>query len=139
MTTREFARQVMRRLRLPVPTRTRTLHVHLPPRVQTPDVNVQCTCHFIAQYVWRLAHEQQCTEIVVHNGPVHQHTFDTVDLFAEGVLRHTGRWPKVMTVNGRTPPQMATTGHRALGNTLEERRTLVPVTGVFGPVPTPKE
>ena len=138
-TAREFARQVMRRLRLPVPTRTRTLHVHLPPRVQTPDAGVSCTCHLIAQYVWRMAHEQQCTEIIVHNGPVHQHTFDTVDLFAKGVLRHTGRWPKVMTINGRTPPQMATTGHRALGNTLEVRRLLIPVPAFPATVPAPKE
>mgnify|MGYP001617069742 FL=1 len=139
MTTREWARRVMQRMRLPVPERSRTLHVHLPPGVQTPDFKVQCTCYLVAQYVWRLAHEQRCTSIEIHNGPAHKHTFDTVDLFAEGVLRHTGRWPRVMTVAGRTPPQMATRGHQALGNQLEERRILVPVTGVSGTVPAPKE
>ena len=124
MTTREFARLAMRRMRLPVPSGTRTLHVHTPPGYATPQHRTQCLCHLLAQYVWRAAHEQSCSNIVVHNGPVHVHEFDTVDLFTRSVLKRCGFWPKVQTVRGVTPPQMATLGHRALGNTLEPYRPI---------------
>lgn len=117
----------MQRMRLPVPDRDRTLHVHLPSGVETPAHGVQCTCHYVAMYVWRAAHEQRCTKVVVHNGPVHVHEFDTVTLFNRFVLRRLGRWPRVMTIRGMTPPHLATTGHRALGNTFEERRMIFPV------------
>jgi len=127
MTSREWARAALGRMRLPVPDRDRTLHVQLPPGVQTPDVRTHCTCHVVAQYVWRAAHEQRCTRVVIHNGPVHAHEFDTVELFKRATLQRLGFWPRVQTIRGRTPPQLATVGHRALGNTLEERRPIFPV------------
>ena len=140
MTTREFARQVMTRMRLPVPTGSRTLHVHTPPGVRIPEFQTKCLCHRLAQYAWRAAHEQRCSTIVVHNGAVHTHEFDTVDLFTRSVLRRNGVWPRVQTVRGVTPPQLATLGHRALGNTLEPYRPIFPVSvAVSGGVAGDKE
>src|SRR3989304_3481670 len=124
MTSRAWARAALRTMALPVPDRDRTLHVQLPPGVQTPDVRTHCTCHVVAQYVWRAAPEQRCTRVRIHNGPAHAHECDPGELFKRATLQRLGFWPRVQTIRGRTPPQLATVGHRALGNTLEERRPI---------------
>lgn len=119
--TRAYARRALSALALPTPTRDRVLHVYTQTRGAIPDWRTQCLCHRVAAYVWRAAHENACTRIVVHRDAVHRHEFDTVDLLRRDIVPRLGYFPHPLRLRGRTPALLATRGHQALGNTLDER------------------
>ena len=126
---REQARGVLRWLRLPQPTRDRTLNVVIEHRGALPAVGHRCTCSLAANHAWRLAHEHGCTRIVVHNAG-HKPQFDTIDFLKQFTIRRLGYLPRPFTVGGRTPRWLATRGHQALGNVLDTTRPTfqIPIT-----------
>lgn len=137
---REQARGILKGLVLPVPTRDRTLNVVFTHKDAVPPFGHRCLCTIAANYAWRAAHENHCTRIVVHNGPSHKHAFDTIDFFKTWVVGRLGWFPSVFSIAGKTPRWLATTGHRALGNTFDVTRPTftVPV-AVSGGMPAAKE
>lgn len=119
MTLRDFARRALRRLALPVPQRDRTLNVYVEDAHALPAWGIRCTCPIAVNHVWRAAHENGCTKIVIHNGPQHHHEFDTVDFLKRFTIARLGFLPRPFSIAGKTPRLLATTGHRALGNTFD--------------------
>lgn len=138
MTIREFSRRLLGRLALPQPTGDRVLNV-IVTDAQVPHFGIKCLCTIAAWRAWRAAHENGCSKIVVHNGPVHKHAFDTVDLYRK-VLGPS--WvPSVFRINGQTPRLLATRGFQALGDVFETTRPTfnIPFTAVSSPVTGGKE
>lgn len=137
---RAQARGILRRLVLPVPTRDRTLNVVIENKGALPPLGHQCLCTAAVNYVWRVAHENGCTNIVIHDGPTHKHAFDTIDFFKAWVVKRLGWFPSVFSINGKTPRWLATTGHRALGNDIDVTRPTftVPI-AVSGSPPAAQE
>lgn len=136
MSIRDFARRALKALALPVPQRERVLNVVIEDAKALPAWGVRCTCPIAVNHVWRAAHEQGCSKIVIHNGPNHHHSFDTIDFLRRFTLARLGFFPRVFTVGGKTPRLLATTGHKALGNVFDTTRPTfnIPMT-VSGSVP----
>lgn len=136
---REQARAALQGLGLPVPQRERTLRLIVPKGV-VPPFGIRCLCSVVAVKYWRTAHENGCTAVVVEDGTGHKHEFDTTELLQHIVRKKLGHIPAPKRINGRVPRGLATLGHAALGDRLEEARPVfaVPVT-VSGPSPAAKE
>src|SRR5688572_28009717 len=124
---RERARATLRRLKLPIPERERTLRV-LVPKGTVPAWGVRCLCAIPAVQAWRTAHENGCTKIMVEDGTGHRHEFETTELLAH-MVKQAWFLPAPKSINGMTPALMATRGFQALGNTFEIARPVhaVPV------------
>lgn len=114
----------MHRYALPVPQRERTLNVVFTQKNAVPSLGHRCLCTIAANHVWRAAHEHQCTRIVIHGDAGHKHAFDTIDFIRRWNVQRLGYWPAGPTrlADGKVPRQLATIGHRALGNTFETTR-----------------
>lgn len=120
---RSWSAQALRHLALPVPRRERVAHVYLTARGALPPDGVHCLCHLAAIRHFRVAHEHQCTRLVIHDGP-HTHPFDTMILLRSHV-RALGWWPSPLRVAGRTPSLLATRGFQRLGDEVTEHPTTV--------------
>jgi hypothetical protein len=119
---------MLRALALPIPERERTLRV-IVPKGTVPAWGHKCLCAIPAVQAWRTALENSCTKVRVEDGTGHVHDFDAMDLLKHVVTKHLGFFPTVMKVNGKTPAGLATAGQRALGNTLEEAKSVFAVSG----------
>lgn len=96
----------------------KTLHVTGAPLVWPADV--------VARYCMRVALENGCTKVSVHQGTRTPVEFDVMDLVTRSrALTMTGRMnvPKMKQV----PADLATKGFAAVGSFTDEKKTLVTV------------
>ncbi len=88
-------------------------------------------CLAVALYVSRAALEQQAGRITVCRGANHRHEFDVATLIAYAKRQTGGRLPAPKTRH----THLATLKHRALGNYVERRGLIIPVTAAVSSDP----
>ena len=80
-------------------------------------------CYLVAMYVSRAAIEQRAGRITVIRGANHRHEFDVAKLMQHAKRVNGGRLPAPRTRH----THLATLKHQALGNFVESRGLIVPV------------
>ena len=84
-------------------------------------------CLAVAMYVSRAALEQRAGRITVIRGAAHRHEFDVARLMQHAKAVNGGRLPAPR--GGYS--QLATVKHAALGNFVEQRGLVIPVSASF--------
>lgn len=85
-------------------------------------------CFAVAMYVSRAAIESQCGKITLTRG-AHKHEFDVATLMVEAKRQRGGKF----SVPKRPPAYLATMKHQALGNFVERKGLIIPVSASITP------
>ena len=84
-------------------------------------------CLAVAMYVSRAALEQRAGRITICRGAAHRHEFDVATLIAHAKRVNGGRLPSPRGGHSH----LATVKHAALGNFVESRGLVIPVSASF--------